>query len=187
MPIPSLGHPCPHPVVSPSRGVPIPRRARLRAVPNLPEQESAIQPAVTGCVWDFLGGSDHNLADSRDCLEKSRVQPGQLQRAFSAPAPDPELAPLALPSPSPQRGRLGQGLFIDTAPSSGPLPEESARRGDCPDPSVWVGVPRGRAVWEPAPAGAPRGVWGRGHPTTISETRAWQVWGEVQGSREAMG
>lgn len=98
---------------------------------------------------------------------------------------------MGLPQPStppPAWGRLGQGLFIDTVPSSLPLPEETALGGDGPDLAVLVDIPPGPCCLGTGARRAfplRRGVQGRDTPT--HQPGGVPEGGEFGGSMVAVG
>lgn len=76
----------------------------------------------------------------RDASPEQRVSPTPAGGTdIGVPQPRPAHPPLA-------RGRAGQGLFIDTALSRLPLPEETAPGGDGPDLAVLLDIPPGAVL-----------------------------------------
>lgn len=160
--VPSLNTPV-HPP-----GVPIPLHARLWDTSHPPKQQKGDnQPGLFSGYFFF---PKQNLAYSKACLGTARAPWGQFPTALRLLRPSwrRHLGPPIPSAPSPCRGRLGQGLFIDTAPSSLPLPEETAPGGDSPDLAVLVAIPPGMVLSGNRRPPASPSLRGAGSPTVAS-------------------
>lgn len=151
-------------------GVPIPWHTQLWDMSHLANQEKGDnQPGLFSGFFFFLPLSRSWLikrpvwekhALPRDASPEQRVSPTPAGGTdIGVHQPRPAHPPLA-------RGRAGQGLFIDTALSRLPLPEETAPGGDGPDLAVLLDIPPGAVLsGNRRPPGVPP-PWGagQGHP-----------------------
>lgn len=163
--------------------------------PQLPGHPPSIPVLPHACLWDTSHLPEQESGDNQPGLFsgflfffflsriwlikmpvwENHVLPrddSQGRRVSSIPAwRHRDRAPPVQPPPPLMWGHLGQGLFIDTAPSSLPLPEETAPGGDGPDLAVLVDIPPGTVLSgnrRPPGVSPLHGVQGRGTPAVTS-------------------